>query len=224
MTPVRELQRGLWHWTAPHPEWTPDHSWPQDVSSYAIDDGSRLLLFDPLDVPGELLELAADREPVVVLTAPWHERGTQSLVERLGVVVFAPAPDTADDLVRKYGISREQIPKDWQSPDLAWLATTAGEAHLYAAGEQLPIGIEAFPGRAHNDVVLWIEERRALVTGDALVDFGRGFEIPQEVLQHGVTREEVAKTLSPLLALPIDVVLPTHGAPQDRAALERALA
>jgi hypothetical protein len=34
------------------------------VSSYAIDDGSRLLLFDPLAVAGELLELAADREPV----------------------------------------------------------------------------------------------------------------------------------------------------------------
>jgi hypothetical protein len=35
---------------------------------------ARLLLFDPLSVPDELLEVAADREPVVVLTAPWHER------------------------------------------------------------------------------------------------------------------------------------------------------
>ncbi len=60
-----------------------------------------LLLFDPLSVPDELLELAADREPVVVLTAPWHERDTQSLVERLDVPVFVPPPDTADDLVRK---------------------------------------------------------------------------------------------------------------------------
>lgn len=194
------------------------------MSSYAIDDGARLLLFDPLAVPDELLELAADREPVVVLTAPWHERDAQSLVERLGVPVFTPPPDTADDLVRKYGISPEQL-DGWTSPDVAWLlAGDGGEAHLYAAGDRLPIGIEAFPGRSYNDLVLWIESRRAIVAGDALVDFGRGFEIPPEVLQHGATREQVAEGLRPLLALPVEVVLPAHGAPTDRAALERALA
>ena len=88
---MRELQAGLWHWQAPHPGWTPDEPWPQEVSSYAIDDGARLLLFDPLAVPDELFELAADREPVVVLTAPWHERDTQILVDRLGTTVFATA-------------------------------------------------------------------------------------------------------------------------------------
>jgi len=66
---VRELQAGLWHWQAPHPDWTPVEPWGLEVSSYAIDDGARLLLFDPLAVPSEILELAADREPVVVLTA-----------------------------------------------------------------------------------------------------------------------------------------------------------
>ena len=69
-------------------------------------------------------------EPVVVLTAPWHERGTQSLVERLGVPVFVPPPDTADDLVRKYGITPEQA--GGGSPDVAWLLPRdGGEAHLY---------------------------------------------------------------------------------------------
>jgi glyoxylase-like metal-dependent hydrolase (beta-lactamase superfamily II) len=219
---VRELEPGLWHWQAPHPAWTRDSWWPREVSSYALDDGVRLFLFDPLAVPGELLELAADREPAVVLTAPWHERDTQRLVERLGVPVFTPPPDTADDLVRKYGIDRERIPEGWRSPDLAWLM--GGEAHLYAAGDRLPGGIEAFPGRAQNDLVLWIESRRAVVTGDALVDFGRGFEIPDEVLQHGTTHEEVAAGLRPLLALPVERVLPAHGAPCGRAELERALA
>ena len=78
------------------------------MSSYAVDDGVRLLLFDPLSVPDEVLDLAADREPVVVLTAPWHERDTTSLVERLGAPVFAPPPDTADDLVQMFGITPEQ--------------------------------------------------------------------------------------------------------------------
>jgi hypothetical protein len=98
---VRELQAGLWHWQAPHPEWTPDQWWPQMVSSCALDDGARLLLFDPLAVPEEILGVAADREPVVVLTAPWHKRDAQSLAERFGAPVFTPPPDTADDLLRK---------------------------------------------------------------------------------------------------------------------------
>jgi hypothetical protein len=35
------------------------------VSSYAIDDDERLLLFDPLAVPGELEELARSRRTAV---------------------------------------------------------------------------------------------------------------------------------------------------------------
>jgi hypothetical protein len=37
-----------------------------------------------------------------VLTAPWHERDAQSLVERLGMLVYTPSPDTAEDLLRMY--------------------------------------------------------------------------------------------------------------------------
>ena len=39
---MRELQPGLWHWEAPHPEWAPGEPGDQVVSSYAIDDGERL--------------------------------------------------------------------------------------------------------------------------------------------------------------------------------------
>jgi hypothetical protein len=116
---LRELQRGLWHWEAAHPDWTPNEPWEQVVSSYAIDDGERLLLFDPLAVPSEIVELASDREPVVVLTAPWHERDTRSLVDRLGAPVFVPPPDTQQDLMQKYGVTAEQAGEG--SPDVAWL-------------------------------------------------------------------------------------------------------
>jgi glyoxylase-like metal-dependent hydrolase (beta-lactamase superfamily II) len=221
---VRELQAGLWHWQAPHPEWTHDQWWPEAVSSYAYDDGTRLLLFDPLAVPEEILGLAAEREPVVVLTAPWHERDAQSLAELLGAPVFTPPPDTAQDLVRKYRVDPEQIPEGWHSSDVEWLVVEGrGEAHVFAAGDRLPIGVEVFSGRSHNDVVLWIERVGALVTGDSLVDFDRGFEVPDEVLEHGVTREQVIGDLRPLLNLPVELVLPAHGAPTDREALERAL-
>jgi len=217
---VRELQAGLWHWQAPHPHWTPAERWPQVVSSYALDDGERLLFFDPLAVPDALLALARKREPVIVLTAPWHERDAQALVGRLDAAVFAPPPDTAQDLIDKYGITAEQAGDG--SPDLEWLRSGGGNAHWYAAGGRLPIGIEAYAGREHNDLVLWIESVRAVVAGDSLADFGRGFAL-NEWLRGGVTREQVVERLRPLLALPVEVVLPAHGAPTDRAALEGAL-
>ena len=190
------------------------------MSSYAIDDRERLLLFDPLAVPDALLALAREREPVIVLTAPWHERDAQALVERLDAAVFAPPPDTAQDLIDKYGITAEQAGDG--SPDLEWLRSGGGNAHWYAAGDRLPIGIEAYAGREHNDLVLWIESVRAVVAGDSLADFGTGLAL-NEWLRGGVTREQVVEGLWPLLALPVEFVLPAHGAPTDRAALERAL-
>jgi glyoxylase-like metal-dependent hydrolase (beta-lactamase superfamily II) len=140
---VRELQEGLWWWEAVHPEWTPEDAaaedWGPEVSSYAIDDGSRLLL-------------------------------------------------------------------------------------VFAAGDRLPVGVEAFPGMEPNDLVLWVESRRALVAGDTLIDRGSGLEFPADWANKGVPPEQILETLRPLLELPVELVLPTHGAPTDRKGLERALA
>ncbi len=219
---MRELRPGLWHWKAPHPQWEPTEPWNQNVSSYAIDDGERLLLFDPLALPSELEELATRRETAIVLTAPWHERDTKSLVETLGVPVFTPLPETAEDLMQKYGITAEQAGDG--SPDLMWLfRERKGHARPYAPGDRPLAGVQAFPSRETNEVVLWIEDQRAVVAGDTLVDFGEGLEIPLQWLFHGVTREQVVEGLRPLLKLPVELVLPTHGGPTDRAALERAL-
>jgi hypothetical protein len=59
-------------------------------------------------------------------------------------------------------------------------------------------------------------------TGDTLVDFGRRLEI-NDWLRGGMTREEVAERLRPRVERLVEGVLPSHGAPRDRAALERAL-
>jgi hypothetical protein len=217
---VRELRPGLWHWQAPHPEWTPRERWGREVSSYAIDDGERLLLFDPLAVPDELLALAPEREPMIVLTAPWHERDTRALVGRLGATVFAPPPDTAQDLIDKYGITAEQAGDG--SPDLQWLRRGGATVHWYPAGGRPPTGIEAYAGREHNDLVLWMESVSTVIAGDSLVDFGTGLAL-NEWLRGGVTRRQTVERLRPLLDVPVEVVCPTHGPPTDRAALERAL-
>jgi hypothetical protein len=50
-----------------------------------------------------------------------------------------------------------------------------------------------------------------VISGDTLVDFGRGLEINERWLRPGVTREEIAEGLRPLFALPVEHVLATHG-------------
>jgi hypothetical protein len=214
---MRELSPGLWHWQAPHPGWRDTEPWDQNVSSYAITDDERLLLFDPLAVPSEIEGLAAERETAIVLTAPWHERD-----ERLGVPVYTPLPDSAQYLMDTYGITAEQAGDG--SPDVVWLLReNKGEARPYAAGDRLPFGADVFPGHKPNDTVHWIESTRAVISGDTLVDFGQGLEINERWLRPGVTREEIAAGLRPLLDLPVEHVLATHGGPYERSDLERAL-
>lgn len=195
---MRELQTGLWHWEAPHPDWKPGEEWGQLVSSYAIDDGERLLLIDPLAAPVEIEKLAAERETAIVLTTPWHARDAESLADRLGASLYVPPPDEGDP-----------------NPVLG---------HVFTAGDRLPVGVEAFPGMEPNDLVLWIASLRALVAGDTLIDRGNGLEFPRDWADKGVPPEQILEGLQPLLELPVELVLPTHGAPTDRAALERALA
>jgi xanthine/CO dehydrogenase XdhC/CoxF family maturation factor len=201
---VQEVAAGVWHWQAPHPEWE-DSVWPQLVSSYAIDDGERLLLFDPIATAAEIVARADGRDLVVVLTNPWHERDTRALVEEHNPPVFVADPGEG-------------------SPDVAWLLSgEVGDPHLYSADGGLPAGVEAaFPGREPNDLVLWVPSRRAVVAGDTLVDFGDGLKIHEPWLSS--PREDVVGQLRPLLDLPVEHVLATHGGPHDRAALERALA
>src|SRR5215210_1141522 len=81
------LPEGVYHWTARHPEWE------GPVSAYAIDDGARLILIDPIAVPDDVRAQFTSREVVTVLTSTWHERDAASL----GFPVWAPAPDRPED-------------------------------------------------------------------------------------------------------------------------------
>ena len=157
-----------------------------------------------------------------MLTTPWHERDSRDLVERLGLPVYTPLPDTAEYLMEKWGLTAEQVGDG--SPDVVWLLKEGiGEARPYAAGNRLDVGVEAFPGQKPNDIVLWIESHRAVIAGDTLVDFGNGLEINPRWLSPDMTREQVVEGLRPLLDLPVEHVLATHGVPFERADLERAL-
>jgi glyoxylase-like metal-dependent hydrolase (beta-lactamase superfamily II) len=198
---VREVRPGVWHWEARHPEWNERQWWGPLVSSYAIDDGARLVLFDPLAPPAEIEALAGERETAIVLTCPWHRREAEALASRYGAPLYVPPPDEHDP-----------------SP-------VAGT--VFGAGDRLPVGVEAFPGMESSDLLLRVESHRALVAGDTLQNRGNGLqflgELPNNVPGE-VSVDKILAGMQPVLARPVEIVLLTHGAPADRAALERALA
>src|SRR5689334_12498181 len=115
---MREVSPGVWWWQHRHPDWEASNvDWGPEVSSYALDDGERLFLVDPLATPPELLELAAQRVPVILLTNWWHERDASALNRQLGGEVHGPAPDMDG---RGEGVT----------------------AHVFAPGDRLPFGVE----------------------------------------------------------------------------------
>ena len=210
---MREVRPGVWHWQSPHPAWDEEEWWPELVSSYAIQIDGDLLLFDPLSVPDELRAHAT----AVVLTAPYHERDARDL----GLPVHTPPADTWQDWVEKFGIDPEKV-RGMESEDLAWLRAGEGEGLFHGPGPW-PFGITAYAGREDNDLILWLPSINAIVTGDTLSDFGEGLDI-QLGGRTNVTRDDVARGLRPLLDLSVELVLPAHSLPTDRAALERVLA
>ena len=197
---MREVRSGVWHWEAQHPEWNDRQWWGPLVSSYAIDDGARLVLFDPLTPPAEIDKLTGERETAIVLTCPWHRRDAENLAKRYGAQLYVPPPDEGDP-----------------SPV---------DGTVYREGDRLPVGVEALPGMEPNDLVLWIESHGALVAGDTLQDRGNGLQFLGDLTNNvpaGFDTKQILERMQPMLALPVEVVLLTHGAPADRAALERAL-
>jgi hypothetical protein len=109
-----------------------------------------------------------------------------------------------------------------ESGDLAWLRAGEGEGHFHGPGAW-PFGVHAYAGREDNDLILWLPAMSAIVTGDSLSDFGDGLDIQLGGRKH-VTRDVVVARLRPLLDLPVELVLPAHGEPTDRAIFERVLA
>lgn len=196
---VLETRPGVYFWQARHPDWVPNDGWGEVVTSYALDDGTLLVVIDPLAPPPELEELASKRETAVVLTCQWHRRDAEQLAERLSAPLYAPAPNPGD--------SDEPV-----------------DGHRYGPGDQLPGGLEALRGLDETDIVLWSAQHAAVIAGDALLDRGEGLVLPLDWAAQRGGPEGIRQSLTPLLGRGVEVVLPTHGLPTDRGALERALA
>ena len=166
--------------------WTAIHpTWYEnEVGSYAWDAGPTLVLLDPLSPPAFVDELASGKEVATVLTCDWHDRSAPELVERLGAPVHAPAGGDGELAARHF-----------------------------EPGSELPAGLQALQATHPGEVALWIADARALVVGDALITRDGRLEIPPTWLAEGDSVVAAQERMAPLLELPVELVLTTHGVP-----------
>jgi hypothetical protein len=196
-----ELARGLWRWTAPHPEWQPDSEWPRDVASVCFEAPDAVCLIDPLVPEDEeerlwsFLDRQVERaaKPVAtLLTVPWHRR-------------------SADVVDARYGGE----PSEWE---------------LALRSREPPPGVEPIAIAHADERMFWIPSHRALVAGDVLLGAADG-EIticPVAWVTRAATYpEEFLASLRRLLELRVEMILVSHGQAVLAAghkALERAVA
>jgi glyoxylase-like metal-dependent hydrolase (beta-lactamase superfamily II) len=186
-----ELRPGLWRWTGHHEEWK------QEVASIAVATPSELVLIDPLLVGeqwGCLEEARGGRDLHVLLTIHWHARSAAEIAGRF-------------DGARIWANSRNR----------AAVARRAPVSDVFRLGEKLPAGLVAIEARPRSEVLFWEPRSRALIAGDALLgdgEKGAGLHTcPASWLPEPSSLEDLRHALRPALDLPVELVLPSHGAP-----------
>ena len=202
---------GLWRWTAYYEEWG------DEVGCVYYEAPDAVVLIDPL-VPAEPSEgarfwEALDRDveragvPVhVYITVFWHARSAGEVVRRYHGRLHATGRARAAN-ERRTGVAPA----------------------AFRPGDPLPGGIEALPSGRSTEVAYWIPEHGAIVPGDVLLgaDNGALRLCPESWLPAGVTHDRLRATLKPLLDLPVERVLVSHGDPvtiDTQARLAEALA
>ena len=110
-----------------------------------------------------------------------------------------------------------------------WHARSAGELKArYGAGDATPAGIQPFLVLPEiEETVWWLPEHRTLVVGDVLVGAPGGVNVcPDSWLEDEASPAAIRAALEPLVDLPVERVLVSHGEPVlegGHAALEQAL-
>jgi glyoxylase-like metal-dependent hydrolase (beta-lactamase superfamily II) len=205
---VVEIADGFWRWTGYHEEWK------ENVGCVYCETVDGVVLVDPL-VPPEDTERfwrALDRDVErnggrvhVLVTVFWHTRSTAAMVERYAAQVWAPGRGRAA-IARRAGTVTDPFRPD----------------------DRLPGGVQPFATAKAAEVVYWIPEHQAVVPGDVLLgDGGGGIRMcPESWLPERVDHAGLAESLRPLLDLPVERVLVSHGEPlleRGSAALAAAL-
>jgi hypothetical protein len=179
--------------------WTAWHEeWKEAVGSVAVETDDGLVLIDPLDPPRGLA-----RPDHVLLTVYWHIRSTPEL---RGADVWSSR--RAAQPLRNRGVDVTHT----------------------IDGAALPGGIQAFGTARSSEVVYWLPQQKALVAGDVLLGAGAKPNATEDPLRlcpeawlGAASHDDLRESLRPLLDLPVQQVLVSHGEPVLRSS-RRALA
>jgi hypothetical protein len=192
--PARQIDAGLWRWAAPHPEWEPAPE-PESPADWPQDVGS--VLYESTD--GAAVFIDPQLPPAPQAFWDWADER----VRGKSVLVLTT--------IRWHGRSREAVEARYRSD--AW-----------PADRGLPEGVELLPFDRAAETMVWLPERRALVPGDRIIGTSAGGlrlcpESWLRYLEDGVDLDDLRAELQPLLALPVERVLVSHGEPvTERAA------
>jgi hypothetical protein len=193
---VRELATGLWYWTGRHPGWTPADGGPD-----GWDQEVGCYFYDGPDAICLFDPLIPMEDRDRFFEALDRDVRQAGKPVRILLTVDAHRRSAAD-LAERHVIDPPPLP-----PERPRLAT----------------GVE-IAAEAADEFVFWLPEHRALVAGDLIIGRAHGLEVPRAWLEDRY--EEAVERLRPLLDLPVDRVLVTHGEPvleDGLEALERAL-
>lgn len=198
MEPV-EIAPGLFRWTAPHPAWKPD------ATPGSGDDWEQMV--------GCVLFEAPD---AIVLIDPLIPSDGERFLDWLDARV-AGRPVSVLTTIHWHARDREMLAERY-------------EANTTRAWNMVPRGVQPKPLRGGGETMFWLASVATLVPGDRLLgDSEGGLRVcPESWLSRvQVDRPGLAGLMEPLLELPIERVLVSHGEPvlgDGRAALARALA
>jgi hypothetical protein len=90
---VETLADGIHRFTARHPEWHPG-DWGAEVACFAVAEGGRTLLVDPLvvdDEGWERLDGVVTGDVAILVTIPYHVRSAEAAAERYRGTVWGHA-------------------------------------------------------------------------------------------------------------------------------------
>jgi glyoxylase-like metal-dependent hydrolase (beta-lactamase superfamily II) len=86
-----------------------------------------------------------------------------------------------------------------------------GVTDVFRAGDELPGGIRAFQTARKAEVVYWLPEQGAVAVGDVLL--GSPLRLCPASWLGKQTHDDLRASLRPLLELPVERVLVSHGEP-----------
>jgi hypothetical protein len=117
----------------------------------------------------------------------------------------------------------------WHRRDREELAERYRAGASPQAWNAVPGGVEPHPLRGAGETLYWLPDVATLISGDRLIGASDGLRLCPEswLAEVQVDRPWLARLMRPLLELPIERVLVSHGEPvlrDGRAALARALA